>query len=256
MATKNVNSKNIKDLLIALGLLIGMGVIIFICWSVFFNKDETKTNNSIDVADITGFGSTPQEALTKFIYTAGTMGDYTEVTIEGLTNKTIFQNNAQRRKDSYTAAIEGVVNGSKLIITNQDTYIDKYYNTVQWPIYYSIDSNSIQLSNESESYELKVTSTGETYNAVDIYADFSSTRHLFRLVATDASSDGSYERVDNTENFKGIKFTLVEIADNQWEIYDIDDNGTINSRFSTWNTNSTETYDLTKDEVKDTISPE
>lgn len=245
-----INKKDAKELSLAfviLLLLLGGG---WLGYKFFFGEKGIETNNSIDVSKIQNFGSTPQEALSKYIMLNGTMGNPNEVNGEKLLNKTAQENNFSRRQDAYKKSIEGLVDGSPIIVSNMGKYIKEYSDNLPWATYYTIDSKSLKVSDPSEPYELENTQTTgqqKPYKAVDVYASFISEKTYYRLKAQDASSDGTFVKLINKENFENIKFTLVEVSDKNWRIYDMNDEGKISSRFATWNPQTEENYDVEKD---------
>lgn len=235
-----------KDLIIALVSFLFILLLVFLGYNYFFKESEVPVNEEVNVDNIDGFGSTPQESLTKFILINGTIGDYTDVTAEKLRNKTASQNNNTRRYEAYTLASEGIAVDSDLLSSTKMQDIRDYTETMQWATYYTIDKNSIKTSKPSEPYDLpSILNSNKIYKAVDVIASFNSTQTYFRLKSTDAESDGSYIQINNAETFDNIRFTLVEVEDNNWKIYSIndEDDSNIGPRFSTWDTNKD---DLTK----------
>lgn len=245
-----INKKDLKQLgvaLVALLVVIGGG---WLTYKFIFGEKSISTDNEVNVKEIKGFGSTPQEALAKFITINGNMGDPNEVNGKKLLNKTAQENNFTRRYDSYKKALEGIADGSPLIISGYEKYIKEYSDNLPWANYYTIDDKSLKLSDPSEEYELSNNnslSQGKEYKAVDVYASFISTKTYYRLKSQDSSSDGTFVKITNKENFENIKFTLVKVSDENWRIYDMEDEGLISSRFATWNPQTEENYDVQKD---------
>lgn len=248
-----MEKKDYKDIGLAIGALLLLSSIVFGVYYFFFAEKE-EVNKVVDITKVEGFGKTPEEALAKFIKLDGNMGDTSEVTSGKLLNGSAASNNAQRRLAAYNEVKSGLVTGSEMLDLNKESYIKDYSATLPWAEYFIIDDDSIKVGNVSEPY--KTTINDIEYTSVDVYADFQSTKVYYRLKAQDSSSDGTYMKIENSENFTNVKFTLVEVDTDAWRIYSCDDNEEIGSRFATWDTESENNYDVTNDVAKDEIKPD
>lgn len=249
---KTISKKDLKDLGIAAAGLLAVGIVGFFGYQFVFGDKTPKANDNLKVADIKGFGKTPEEALTKFIYLDGNMGDPDKVNAAKLENGTAKQNNEVRRTDAYKEAAAGLYKGSPMFVTNNDKYVKDYSANLSWAEYFNVDKDSIKVSKPSETKKL-TTNNGKELDSVEVRGTFLSTKTYFRLKAQDASSDGSFVKIKNEQLFENIKFTLVDEGDNNWRIYDMDDDDTIGSRFATWDPQTEDNYDFSKDEVTSTI---
>lgn len=252
---KFINKEDIQPIILsilALLVVIGIG---FVTYNLLFGeKDAPK---EVNVSKIEGFGKTPEEAVAKFIMTAGNMGNPEDVTFEKLDNKSSRQNNGQRRLDSYEKASEGLVSGSQHLIPNQKDYIAAYAQQLNASEYYTVLADSVEVGKHSYGEEIEIDNKGKinSYQTAKVKANFISTKASFQLARTDADSDGSYSRINNEEGFKNVEFTVVKVGDSAWRIYEFDQYVEIGERFSTWDTQSEITLDFSKDKEVATFKP-
>lgn len=225
-----------KDLGITILVLAFMSVVVFFIYTKFISNAPPKTNNNINIDKIEGFGKSPEEAVAKFIYIAGNMGDTSQVNSAMLVNHTAEENNYMRRYDSYEEALKGIFPGSHMITIDQSNDILDYTNRLSGPVYYQVDKDSIKVSSTTNSRKIETPTAAEAdkkSEAVDVRASFISKEILYLLKATDISSDGTYIENHISREYKDIVFTVVKEAEGVWKIYDIDERNEIGMRFST-----------------------
>lgn len=215
--------------------ILALGVIIFIVFGgywLFVHKNEVITDTP-KVEDIESFGSTPEEAVVKFIDLTGNMGDPNQVNALQLENRSALRDNGQRRLESYNKAKDGLLSGSPLFITAFEKYNSEYSQRLKYPTYYEIKPNSIKIINKSE--EKKQSINGSERVVVDIFVDFITIKTEFAQSASDVSWDGTYNEVVYEQKFSNVKFEVVRIEDKNWRIYDYDKAFDIGPNFSVWN---------------------
>lgn len=239
-----------KSGIIALTTLAIIVVLTTTGYNLLFNKGNPKATDKVDLTHIKGYGTTPQESVTKFITSAGTIGDPNKVTVEALRGNTAIKLNAQHRIDSYNEAIPGIYSSSPISISNNELFIKRYGVTSQSPEFFSVAD--IRVSKPTREYTL----TNEklpngTAKAVDIYATFTSTYTFFKQKSFDSTWDGTYQRITNVKRYDNLKFTLIKESSKDWRIYSYDDSkNKIGSRFATWNTQGDKYIDHKDDVVQ------
>lgn len=229
-------SNNIKTFGLAVLSLVALCGLGFGAYKLL--SDDTPAPKKIEVVAIEGFGKTPEEAAAAFIMTAGNMGKASDVNFEKLDNRSAVNTNYDRRIDSYRKSTEGLVSGSRLIIENQETYIDEYSMTRPWAEYYEIDPDSIAVSKATPIDDISIDRGNESseYKASTVTASFFSTKYHFQPTSNDVDADGSFVEIYNEQLFEDVEFTLVEVSENSWRIYDFTQEVEIGERFSTWDT--------------------
>lgn len=254
------DKENIKPLLIALGGLVAVVGIAFFGYKMMFTpKESNPVQTKVETKSIKGFGATPEEAVTKFISVAGSMGNNTEVNYNNLNNGTAFNNNFQRRWKAVTEVEKGLVDGSPLSRKKESAYLKDYAERLASVDYYSIKDNSITVSKAYDKKQITINSAANgaiKYNSMKVKANFTAEHYSFVLERTDSTSDGSYVENLIPYNFENIVFTVVEVGDNQWRIYNIKDSENyIGEYFATWDTTTEVDRKFVKARQIDRISP-
>ena len=203
-----------------------------------------------------GFGNTPQEALSKFIYLNGTMKGNLDVTYGQLRNHTATNTNYSRRYNAYKRASEGLSTESPLLNNTAQTDIKSYTDNLSYPVYYTIPKKSLKVSSPIKYKQKTITSfTGQTktYTTTKIYASFQSIKTSYQLKSTDASSSGAYEKIENTRTFDKVGFTMVQVSKGQWRVLNSDDITNIGSRFATWDVTTNDKDNLKQNVIRGII---
>lgn len=221
--------KDIGLAALSLALVVGVGLG---AYKFFLSPKEPEATQEVKIEKVEGFGKTPQEAVAKYIYTAGNIGNPDDVNIGKLTNGTARNNNLQRRIDAYDESVDALVSdGPSMGIKKSD--LEKYTGPLQWAEYYVVPKESIKVSENIGEFKDESTD-GKPYEGQIVKASFESEKVYFRLKAQDSSSDGTFVKVSNKQQFDNVEFKVAKVGDNAWKIFSINDNGAIGPRFAHW----------------------
>ena len=227
--------KDKKNILIggaAIALLAFSFLIVYLVFNFFFDfgpdnakKDEIKEPTS-DVVS-----KDPRVSTSNFLNAVGNMGDLSEVNQEYF-NEIQLETNSDRRMNSYEQARKMILEDSPLV--DERTLETIKSESIEFFVFYKI--SDIKVSDPLNERKINVFRNAvgnQEFNAVDVYANFTSSKHTFYW-PTDATGESIITEAMVQDEFEDVKVTLVE-SDGLWFIYDVEDaEDLINVRFSTW----------------------
>lgn len=237
-------------------LIITIGLGLFVYNFVINGVRKNPQPEEVKMIEGTGFGTTPQEALKKFVYLNGNMKDSMTVTYEQLQNHSATNTNLSRRYNAYKRASKGLLSESPLLNVTMKSDIKSYTDNLSYPLYFTVPEKSIKVSEPIQYKQKTITNfqgRTKTYTTTKIYVSFKSIETSYQLQSTDASSNGDFNKIENTRNFTKIGFTMVEVSKNQWRVLNSDDITSIGCRFATWNVTTGDKDNLSQNVIKDTI---
>ena len=216
----------------AVALLALSFFIVYLVLNFFFDfgpesakKDEVKEPTSTVVS------KDPKVSASNFLNVVGNIGDLSEVN-QDYFNEIQLETNSDRRMSSYEKALEMILEDSPLVDERTLNAIKE--ESIEFFVFYKMSDVKVsEPLNERKINVFRNAVGNQEFNAVDVYANFTSSKHTFYW-PTDATGESIITEAMVQDKFEDVKITLIE-SDGLWFIYDVENaEDLINVRFSTW----------------------
>jgi hypothetical protein len=197
---------------------------------------SNNSNKKYSVTNTNTPKTSPKDTVNKFILSAGNIGDITKVSYSNMVDESAKESMKPNRLNALYKAQQYIADDSKYMINYSKSDIENYLNNLINVEYFSIDKDSIFLSNPQKTTKTKITTNNgdsKFYDTVTLNAQFTSKAYTLAKTADDASWDGSYNVKESDQQYNNVKFTLIN-QDSKWKIYNVSDLDNISTRFATW----------------------
>lgn len=233
---------NIKNLIFAIAILVGIGAALFLIFNVDNKNDkveiEVKGKNSNLVS------KDPKESAANFIMANGSIGNLEELSEKDLTSGNL-QETVEMRLQTLDKVKDAIVDDSPIISGDEEEA--SWLRDGLFPVYYSIRNLKVGEPYGKKKVRIEHNQIGSVeYNSIKVNVDFDSVETVFTW-PTDLQLKAVLTRLESTDSFKNVAIELVEI-DGLWYIYDVENiEYLLNVRMATWDGRGS--YDVSSDEA-------
>lgn len=224
----------IRDIIIAIVSLVFVVGVGFGIWKLSTGEKIT-TKEKVSNVSSGGGSKTPQEAVAKYIYTAGNMYYDKDLTIENINNGSARGKMIADHKEAYSKLNDMIITDGPIKKISADDANELTKNAMTLEMY-RVPEDSIRVSKDIETFS-DTTNSGKDVSGVVVNGSFESFAYRFKQKVTDSSSDGTYLREVSKKEFKDIPFYVVKVDGGNWKVFDMKDNDEIGTRFAIWDPN-------------------
>lgn len=238
-------NENLKNSLIATGIIIVMFVILFFIFNENDKKESVELNLDLDSEIVS---KDPRESAARFIKSAGTIGNYEELTDEQVSAGDM-KNSSEMREEALDRVESSVIPDGPLLSGRERDFIKEING--QFPVFYQIEDIKVGEPYEESTVTVNHDGVGSVeYESIKVDVDFKSIEILFSW-PTDASYTPIISEEMSYDEHENIVVHLAKSGD-LWFIYDIEDSEyELNARLATWSGKGQYNFPYDKELVKE-----
>lgn len=237
--------ENLKNGLIATGIIVIMGIILYVIFSENDEKEEVELSVDLN-SEIAS--EDPRESAANFIKSAGTIGDY-----EGLTDEQVskgeMKSSSEMREEALDRVEDVIIPDGPLLSGRERDFIRE--DNSQFPVFYQVEDVKVGEPYEESTITVNHDGVGAVeYDSIKVDVDFKSIETLFSW-PTDASFTPIVSEEMSYDEHENVVVHLAKSGD-LWFIYDVEDSEyELNARLATWSGKGQYSFPYEKKLVKE-----